>query len=163
MNKKLVIIGCVIVIAITAVVGFFFRSSQEETEGITLVIGEEEINVGLKELKQTEFEGDLIDGKGDTSHHAYEGVNLAELLNAKKLDLAVVSDVEAVSADQYAVSITGDELREGDRVYIAVSDNGQTIEGIDPGTEGAQLIVFGDDNSKRCVRFLNTVKVTLME
>ena len=42
-----------------------------------------------------------------------------------------------------------------DGVYV----DGEKIDGIDPGTDGVQLIVFGDPNSRRCVRFAQTITV----
>jgi hypothetical protein len=41
---------------------------------------------------------------------------------------------------------------------VALTDNGDQIEGIEGG-QGGQLIVFGDPNSKRAVRYLKTIEV----
>ena len=57
------------------------------------------------------------------------------------------------SADQYTAEFQLQEVLENKTVYLAVEADGQQIEGIDPGTPGAQLVVFGDANSRRCVRF----------
>ena len=46
----------------------------------------------------------------------------------------------------------------GGKVYVALTDNGKQIEGIEGG-QGGQLIIFGDPNSKRAVRYLKTIEV----
>ena len=58
----------------------------------------------------------------------------------------------------YSAELTGAELLEAGKVYVALTDGGKQIEGIEGG-QGAQLIVFGDQNSKRAVRYLKTIFV----
>ena len=43
-------------------------------------------------------------------------------------------------------------------VFVALTADGEMIEGIEGG-QGAQLIVFGDPNSKRAVQYMKTVDV----
>ena len=68
------------------------------------------------------------------------------------------SVITAASEDNYSAELTGAELLEAGKVYVALTDGGKQIEGIDGG-QGAQLIVFGDQNSKRAVRYLKTISV----
>ena len=46
-----------------------------------------------------------------------------------------------------------------DQCAVIGDKTGKTMEGIDPGSDGVQVIVFGDPNSRRCVRFAQ--KITL--
>lgn len=43
-------------------------------------------------------------------------------------------------------------------MYVALTQDGEMIEGIEGG-QGAQLIVFGDPDSKRAVRYMKTVSI----
>ena len=67
-------------------------------------------------------------------------------------DLQQTSFSEVRAADQYAATVTGEEICEQDRIYLAVTEDGEPVEGIDEGTPGIEMVVFGDSDSKRCVR-----------
>ena len=92
------------------------------------------------------------------SHHEYTGVELQALLQANGIEVAESSAITAASEDNYSAELTGAELLEAGKVYVALTDGGEQIQGIDGG-QGAQLIVFGDQNSKRAVRYLKTITV----
>ena len=51
-------------------------------------------------------------------------------------------------------------MNTGGRVYIAIEIDGEAIEGISPDEAGVQLIVFGDDNSRRCVRYAKIITIS---
>ena len=104
------------------------------------------------------FEGDLVNGKGEVTHHEYTGSELQALLAASDIEVTESSVITAASEDNYSAELTGAELLEAGKVYVALTDGGKQIEGIDGG-QGAQLIVFGDQNSKRAVRYLKTISV----
>ena len=59
-----------------------------------------------------------------------------------------------VAAALAFVNRSGDKNVSG----LVLAGGGKQIEGIDGG-QGAQLIVFGDQNSKRAVRYLKTISV----
>ena len=162
-NKKLVVvIVCILLIAVTVGVGLYVRHQQlaKETKGaITLEIAGNPVVVKLSELNATAFEGETVNGKGDRSSHSYRGIELSALLSAHKVDVSKVASVTVSSADQYTVELTGDEIREQGRVYIAVTIDDQPVPGIDDGTDGAQMVVFKDPNSKRNVRYLHLIKI----
>ena len=93
-----------------------------------------------------------MNGKGEHFEHEYEGVALYDLLEDNGIDPAGVTEVEVRAADQYAATVTGEEVCEKDRIYLAVTEDGAPVEGIEEGTPGAEMVVFGDSDSKRCVR-----------
>jgi hypothetical protein len=158
--KDLVLpIICLIIVAITIIAGINFRNDQSDIDGILLVTNSEEVNISCEKLKEKEFSGELLNGKGEKSIHDYEGVSFYDLCKNNKITPEDINHIEVTSADQYTVSVTGDEICEDGRVYLAVYQDGTAIEGIEDGTNGVQLVVFGDSNSKRCVRYVKEIKI----
>ena len=97
-----------------------------------------------------------IVGISDTLSGAMD--DYKRLLAANGIEVTESSVITAASEDNYSAELTGAELLEAGKVYVALTDGGKQIEGIDGG-QGAQLIVFGDQNSKRAVRYLKTISV----
>ena len=162
-QTRWIIAAVCLLLVLTLGVGLYIRSTQmagEKAGAITLNLNGKGVTVTLKDLNQAAFEGETVNGKGDRSTHAYRGVELKALLTKNGLDAAKVTAVTASSADQYTAELTGDEIREDKRVYVAVEIDGKAVEGIDAGTNGAQLVVFGDPNSRRNVRYLSVIDVT---
>ena len=160
--KKKVLIAVVIcaVLALTLGVGLYVRNTQtaqEKQNAITVKAAGKEIVVAVKELDKGAFEGETVNGKGERSAHSYRGVELQALLKDKGVGAA--TGVHVSSADQYTADLTGDELREAGKVYLAVEIDGQKVSGIEEGTDGVQMIVFGDENMRRSVRNLAVIEV----
>lgn len=159
MLKKWMIAGVALLLAVTGIVAAVHLGNQEAVECMVILQGDREIIVSFEELDQGSFSGELVDGKGDVAFHEYTGVLLRELLQRKGIDLAQLRGVTVTSADNYSVEFTGEEILQRDNVYIAIIADGAKIKGIDPGTDGVQVIVFGDQNSRRCVRFAQKITV----
>jgi hypothetical protein len=70
------------------------------------------------------------------------------VLAAAGVDSQAVQNVEALADDEYSAQLTGDEIREPAKVYLAKEEDGSM-----------KLIVFGDSNMKRNVR--NIVKLVV--
>lgn len=158
MSKKL-IIGIILLIAVTAIVAAIHLSNQETIACMVISQGDRQINLSFEDLDNGAFSGELINGKGDVTCHEYTGILLRELLEQKGIDLARISCVTVTSADNYSAEFTAEEVLQADKVYVAITADGENIEGIDPGTDGVQLIVFGDANSRRCVRFAQKITI----
>ncbi len=158
MSKKLKI-GIVILLVITCIVAVIHINNQEEVACMVIRNGGQDIPVPFADLRKGEFSGELVDGKGTVTAHSYTGTLLGDLLISKNVDISDISVVKVISADNYSVEFTGDEILADSMVYAAVAVDGEPIEGIDPGTEGVQIIVFGDSNSKRCVRYAVVIDV----
>ena len=154
MQKKLI----AAIIAILVVLVFFNRKGDKNVSGLMLSGGGKEITVAWEDVGGQSFEGDLVNGKGEVTHHEYTGSELQALLAASGIEVTESSVITAASQDNYSAELTGAELLEAGKVYVALTDGGKQIEGIDGG-QGAQLIVFGDQNSKRAVRYLKTISV----
>lgn len=159
MKKVLLVRILVVLLVATGIVAAIHLKGQEEINCMVIEHAALRIDVTFADLDKGAFSGELTDGKGDTSAHTYTGILLRELLEAKGIDLARLSGVTITSADNYSVRFTAEEILETDKVYLAITVDGKTIEGIDPGTEGVQVIVFGDENSRRCVRFAKKITI----
>ena len=152
MKKKMIVLFALL-LAITMLVAVVHRMNHEPPAGLVLTAHGESLQIPLTKLDRIEFSGELVDGKGVVTQHSYRGILLADLLQEAKISTEGISKVLVTSADQYTAELQLQEVLENETVYLAVEADGQQIEGIDPGTPGAQLVVFGDPNSRRCVRF----------
>lgn len=158
MSKKMML-GIALLLVVTGIVAAVHLNNQTEVSCMVILQDNQETAVSFRDLNQGAFSGELVDGKGDVTFHNYTGILLRDLLEAKGIDLARISGATVTSADNYSVTFTGPELRQEGKVYVATTVDGKTMEGIDPGSDGVQVIVFGDPNSRRCVRFAQ--KITL--
>ena len=164
MKKKhyVILLTILILVAAVVVVGLQVRNSmleKEKADAIILKANGREIIVSVASLSQEEFSGETVNGKGEHFTHSYRGIALKSLLEKNKISLEGITSVTAYAVDQFSAVYAGDEVREGQRVYLAVQMDGVTIEGIEKGKPGVQVIVFGDPNSKRLVRNLQTLEV----
>lgn len=151
--KKKIIVLFVLLLAATVLLAVGHRMTHEVPAGLVLTAHGESLQIPLTQLDRGVFSGELVDGKGTVTAHSYRGILLAELLREANVSTEGIRRVLVTSADQYTAEFQLQEVLENDTVYLAVAVDGQPIEGIDPGTPGAQLVVFGDANSRRCVRF----------
>ena len=172
MQKKMITGIIAILIVVTAVLVFVNRKGDKNVSGLVLAGGGKEVTIAWEDVGGQAFEGDLawedvggqafegdlVNGKGEVTHHEYTGSELQALLAASDIEVTESSVITAASEDNYSAELTGAELLEAGKVYVALTDGGKQIEGIDGG-QGAQLIVFGDQNSKRAVRYLKTISV----
>ncbi|MBR4163057.1 MAG: hypothetical protein IKR11_05995 [Solobacterium sp.] len=158
MKKKWMICIAIVLVAALAVFGMMNRKNSPQGEGLQINSNGKTVTVSFADLNQTAFEGDLVNGKGEVSHHEYQGVELNVLLSANNITVSDDTVVTATSEDKYSAELSGAEVLEAGKVYIAVTADGEKLEGIEGG-EGAQLIVFGDSNSKRAVRYLKVIDI----
>lgn len=158
MQKKLIAGIIAILVVVTTVLVFVNRKGDKNVSGLVLAGGGKEVTIAWEDVGGQSFEGDLVNGKGEVTHHEYTGSELQALLAACGIEVTESSVITAASEDNYSAELTGAELLEAGKVYVALTDGGKQIEGIDGG-QGAQLIVFGDQNSKRAVRYLKTISV----
>lgn len=137
------------------VIGVQVRNQQleKEKEGtVLLVLQGQETVIPLSRLDREEFSKETVNGKGEKAMNSYRGIELKTLLQENGMKLDQVSGMTVTAADQYSAEYTGDEIRDSERIYLAVKINEKEIEGIEPGQPGLMVIAFGDPNSKRMVR-----------
>ena len=156
MQKKMIAIILAVLALAIAVLGFENRQGNPKAEGLLVRNGKEETVVSWENVGKMAFEGDLVNGKGEVSHHIYEGAALLDVLKKAGAEVSETMALTATSEDNYSATLTGAEVLEDGKAYVALTRDGAMIEGIEGG-QGAQLIVFGDENSKRAVRYLKTL------
>ena len=158
MQKK-VIAGIIAVLVIAAgILAYMNRSGADDRSGLLIISGGKEILVAWEDIASESFSGEMVNGKGETSQHDFTGAELSSILSSQNIAVSADSGITATSEDNYSAELTGAEVLEIGKVYVALTDNGKQIEGIDGG-QGGQLIVFGDPNSKRAVRYLKFIEV----
>lgn len=158
MNKKAIAIVVAVLIVAVAVLAIVNRNNNEDRPGMIISAGGSETAVAWEDIKVQTFEGDTVNGKGEKFHNIYEGAELSAILEDNGIDLAENAVVTVTSEDNYSAELTGAEILESGKVYVALTQDDEIIEGIEGG-QGAQLIVFGDPNSKRAVRYMKTVSI----
>lgn len=161
MNKKsryILAAAAAVLIIIAVILAVKVRNSSPDQSGLIIENGTKTVTVSWEDLKKTEFTGEIVNGKGEISNHEYQGAELCELLSGKGIGIKEDTKITAVSEDNYTADLTGAEIMTAGKVYAAVICDGEMIEGIDGG-QGAQLVVYGDSNAKRQVRYLKTITV----
>ncbi len=158
MQKKTIAILVAILVIAVAVLAVVNRSNSEDRPGMIISAGGSETAVAWEDIDAQAFEGDIVNGKGESFHNTYEGEELSAILEDNGVELPEDAVVTVTSEDNYSAELTGAEILESGKVYVALTQDGEMIEGIEGG-QGAQLIVFGDPNSKRAVRYMKTVSI----
>lgn len=158
MKKKAIVIIVAVLIVAAAVLAIVNRNSSEDKSGMIVSVGSRETVISWDNIKAEEFEGDVVNGKGEKFHNIYEGAELSAVLGDNGIDITEDAVITITSEDNYSAELTGEEALEEGKVYVALTQDGKMIESIDGG-QGAQLIVFGDPNSKRAVRYMKTVSI----
>ena len=159
-KQNKIMIGVIGVLVLAAAILTFLnrRGANERAEGLAVLYNGTETQISFGAMQTETFEGDLVNGKGETSHHTYEGLPLMEVLEEASAAVDDETVITVTSEDNYSAEVAGAEILEAGKVYVALTQDGEMLEGIDGG-QGAQLIVFGDPNSKRAVRYLKTIAV----
>ncbi len=158
MRKKLMA-AVVFLFAVTVVLAAVHKKGQEERSGIEIIGGGRTVSLEVSALNQDSFSGELIDGKGDVTIHKYRGVQLKDLLEKNGFDISENGTVTVTSADNYSVEFQAEEVLADQKLYLATEVDGQVLKNIDDQEGGIQAIVFGDPNSKRCVRYAAQITV----
>ncbi len=155
-QTKIIILAIVVLAALAGILGYSVRKVSSPKDGLVITASGKETVIAWEDINRESFEGDLVNGKGETSHHVYEGVQLKSILEQAGAGIGEVSKLTVTSEDNYSAEVSGKEVLEAGKVYVALMSDGEVIKGIEGG-QGAQLIVFGDSDSKRAVRYLKTI------
>ena len=152
-----VILALLAVITLAVVIAHLEHNTR--TEDLILISGGTETPVSLPELDAQTFSGTLVNGKGDVTESCYRGIELKTLLAEKGISLAGHETVTVTSADQYTATFTAEEILSDGKVYLAIRVDDVPVPGIEQDQPGAQLVVFGDENSRRCVRYAQVIEI----
>lgn len=147
-----------VLIILAVILAIKVRNSSPSSDGLIIQANGKTVTLSWEELNQTSFTGEIVNGKGEVSNHKYQGAELYELLQNNGIEIKADSKITAVSEDNYTAELTGAEVMSASKVYAALICDNEMIESIDGG-QGAQLVVYGDENAKRQVRYLKTITV----
>ena len=139
-SKRLIlIIVCALVLltAVLAVVHFTTRESVPE--GAILVRQDgNDTYITMDKLTLTNVTGTIVNGKGEEREINDQGVNLGELAKGGFQTVTVTSD------DEFSAEVGAEEIG---NAFLILNEDGST-----------QLVVFGDNNSKRAVRNVTRIE-----
>ena len=161
MNRKtkyIMAAAAAVLIIIALILALKVRSSSPAESGLIIQANGKTVTLSWEDLNQTSFTGEIVNGKGEVSNHEYQGIELCELFQKYGIEIKEDSKITAVSEDNYTAELTGAEVMSASKVYAALMCDSKMIESIDGG-QGAQLVVYGDANAKRQVRYLKTITV----
>ena len=69
MQKKLIAAIIAILVVVTAVLVFVNRKGDKNVSGLVLAGGGKEVTIAWEDVGGQAFEGDLVNGKGEVTHH----------------------------------------------------------------------------------------------
>ena len=148
-GKRIAYLALAALLAVTAVIAVVHSVTRDKApEGALLIeyAGDRKI-IAVDELPLAPVRGTVVNGKGEERTVEADGILLAEVLRAA--DIADAASATVTADDEYSAQVTGEELAASDKVYLIRQEDG-----------GLQLIVFGDENSKRNVS--GVVKITVL-
>lgn len=145
-NKLTIIIIGVLVLLTLVLAVVHLTTRQQEQEGALQVIQDGRTTlVYIEELKPVAaVNGTVTNNAGEEKQISGQGILVSDVLKLAGVDEE--SSVEVTAADEYTVSLTAEEVAEGN-TWLLIED----------GT--LRLIVFGDQGAKRNVK--NVVRLTV--
>ena len=149
-------------VAAVLIVGFRVRQQQlalEKAGAVRLIVQGRETVIPLSRLDRETYTKEVINVKGESRLDTYRGIEVRTLLTEYGYNVDQVSGMTVTAADQYSAEYSGDEIREPERICLAVRMNDREIEGAEPGQPGVLVIAFGDPNMKRMIRNPVTLEV----
>ncbi len=139
-KDRLIVIVLLVLAALTAIAAALHLSSRTQVTAGTIRV---EWDGGASEAYLTRLElhsihGTVRNGKGEELAVDGEGALLSAVL--EELGVTDFGKVTVTAEDSYSAVVTAEEVAQPDKVYLMLQERG-----------GAQLVVFGDENSKRNV------------
>lgn len=149
-QKKTILLVLLCLVLVTTVLAVIHLSTRDRApEGALMIRYKDQTSyIELSKLKTAEVTGTIVNGKGEEMEVREQGVRVEDVLKAAGIDPAQAGSVTATAADEFSAVLTGEEIREAGKAWLAEDREGKF-----------RLIVFGDSNSKRNVR--NVVRLTV--
>lgn len=129
-----------LILVTAAAAAFHLTTRAAVPEGVLRVelAGGQTRELSLAKLKLVPVQGTVVNGRGEKSAVDAQGVLLSDAL--REAGVTDFSTVTVTADDEYSAQVTAEEIAEPDKVYLIRQEEG-----------GMQMIVFGDENSKRKV------------
>lgn len=144
-NMKKNSLTLMIVIALVLLTGIFavlhLSTRPKVSEGNLLVkLNGQSVTLDINTLSLTDVKGELVNGKGERRTVDAKGIALEDVLTAAGADVALMSSVTVTASDEYNAVVLAEEIRDSGKAFLVLQEDNQL-----------QLVVFGDENSKRNV------------
>ncbi len=170
MNKKIISIIIILLIAVVGITAYLNRGNvaeKEEAQRQAEIHFKEEGNqIKTLDLNLIEEQGEVTFNKDlDTSdsgpvEHSFTGVPLINILDEVGIDLKEKEQVIVNSVDGYTVALTVAEVLKEDNVYIIYKSDGHYLKTKKEGGSGPYRIVIKDDQfGQRWSKFVTEVNV----
>lgn len=130
-----------VLILVTALVAVFHLTTRTATPEGNLRLefaGGKAVELSLEKLKLAPVQGTVVNGKGEEREIDAQGILLSEVL--REAGATDFSAVTVVADDEYSAQVMAEEIAAPGKVYLIQQEE-----------KGMQLVVFGDENSKRRV------------
>lgn len=130
----------ILVLVTAAVAAFYLTTRTAVPEGVLRVefADGKAAELFLEKLEMVSIQGTVVNGKGEERVINAQGILLSDVL--REAGVTEYSMVTVTADDEYSARVTAAEIAEPGKVYLTRQEEG-----------GMQLIVFGDENSKRNV------------
>lgn len=142
-------VAILILVLVTATAAAFYLTTRTAVpEGALRVefADGKAAELSLEELELVSVQGTVVNGKGEERTINAQGILLSDVL--READVTEYSMVTVTADDEYSARVMAEEIAEPGKVYLIRQEEGSM-----------QLIVFGDENSKRNVS--NVVRLSV--
>lgn len=142
-------VAILILVLVTATAAAFYLTTRTAVpEGALRVefADGKAAELSLEELELVSVQGTVVNGKGEERTINAQGILLSDVL--REAGVTEYSMVTVTADDEYSARVMAEEIAEPGKVYLIRQEEGSM-----------QLIVFGDENSKRNVS--NVVRLSV--
>ena len=139
-RNRIILLVVIALVAVTALAAVIHLNTRVSVPGGVLLVetADHTEEIVWDRLELTAVQGTLVNGKGEEHTVDAQGILLRDVL--EYTGVSVETEVTVIAEDEYSASVTAEEIKADNQVYLATSADG-----------GIQMIVFGDSNSKRNV------------
>lgn len=140
MKNRFTFIFIAALLALTVLAaGWHLSTRTHSADGaLTITQGACQLVMHADAFDFTDVQGKIVNGKGESTDIHAKGISVSALPGADTANAAT-----AIASDEYSARISREEF---DRTFITLQPDGSF-----------QLVVFGDPDSRRCVRNLTEV------
>ena len=130
----------ILVLVTAAVAAFYLTTRTAVPEGVLRVefAGGKAAELSLEELELVSVQGTVVNGRREERTINAQGILLSDVL--REAGVTEYFMVTVTADDEYSARVMAEEIAEPGKVYLLRQEEGSM-----------QLIVFGDENSKRNV------------
>lgn len=151
-NSRKIIVGIFVVLAVLILGGGLWNCSIQSAakDALTIQMADgTEKKVALADIRTEKKEAELKKKVGDPVLHTYDVAVLSEVLADQGVDLNEIDEVIVEAEDNFQVTLTAEEVLENENVFLALTEDGETLKNLDGDGEAPMLVVLKDEFSSR--------------